>query len=346
MPGIDLNLDLPSLSDTLSTIVSKLVTAVSTIEDDLAEKVVPAEININSSLSMNGSALTNIGSLQMVSGAVPTTAGAMYYSGGEWFVRDATGLIQLTANGALNAASVGGIVGDYGGVNPAKVTYVDASGEYQFTEETGVFADLVCDDVVLKSATAGGSVRIGVDSTISTAKQIQIKSLPASGTGMLVYNSATSTLEDGSATTLTALGVTTLTVTNPIKHSDFTRQVPIIPGDTSSTTGTFTITVWKFVKTGAGNTNWIAPLVVDVGEKVKTVTVESISGATFTVNVRKYELGTVVSTGTNSGSGTVTTTAPTTGGVLGQNYATYDVQVTSTNAGMEIDRVTFTFERT
>lgn len=193
MPGVDLNLSLPSLSDPFSTILSKTLVALAAIEDDLAGKIVSSEIDINASLSMAGNALTSIGSLLLLGGNAPTAAGSVYYSNGEFYMIDATGVIQITSNGSLNTAAVGTIVGDYGGVNPARVSYNDASGEYRFTEDTGIWADLVADDLVLNGT--AGSVRFGVDASVTTARQFLVKDIPTSGVSCLVYDASTSTLE-------------------------------------------------------------------------------------------------------------------------------------------------------
>lgn len=222
MPGVDLNLDLPSVSDTLATIVSKLVTAVSTIADDLEAKVVPAEINVNTALGMNGSALTNLGSAQFVAGNPPTTAGSVYYNGGEFYAIDSTGTIRLTLNGALDAASIGGIGGDYGGANPANVTYDTASQEYRFKVNTTTWADLVCDDVVLMGAS--GSVRLSCDSGITIARQINVNELPASGISMLTYDASTSRLADAQTVRATnVVKATIVDVTGNIRHAERTN---------------------------------------------------------------------------------------------------------------------------
>jgi hypothetical protein len=210
MPGVDLNLDLPSLSDNLSDIVSKIVIALAAIEDDLADDVTPSEFNVNTALSLAGNTLTNAGSVLLVSGNVPSAAGSIYYDSGEFYAIDSTGVIQLTDAGNLNAASLGTIGGDFGGANPAQVTYDDASGEYRFTEDTGVYADLVADDVVLMGAS--GSVRLGVAAGITTARQFLFDDLPTSGITLLAYDSATSTVEDAGNVTLDV----DITTTGPV----------------------------------------------------------------------------------------------------------------------------------
>ncbi len=281
MPGVDLDLDLPSLSDTLSTIVSKTAVALAAIEDDLAGMVVPSEMDINTELPLGGNALTEVGSVQLVAGNAPSSAGSIYYASGEFFVRDSTGLIQLTAAGALNTASVGGIVGDYGGANPARVTYNDASGEYRFTEDTGVWADLVADDVVLQGS--AGSVRFGVDSAITTARQFLVKTLPSSGTSLLVYNAATSTLEDGAVTVISG----TPTFSTDIKHSFLrVRRVPLHNGYISA--GSATV-VLQAVTTGATAT-WQQTCGLNKGDRPQSVKLHLGKTTAGTTTVTLYRV--------------------------------------------------------
>lgn len=237
MPGVNLNLSLPSLSDNLATIVSKTATALSAIQNDLTPKVTAGEININAALPFNGNAATGLGSIQLATGNTPTAAGSVYYLNGEFYCIDSTGTIQLTANGSLNASGFGAIVGDYGGVNPARVTYVAASSQYQFTSSAGVWADLVARSIILEGS--AGTVQLGVDAAINTARVANFKSLPTSGVSVLVYNAATSTIEDGGVTQVSNALVSTASIkASALKFSTQVRVViPACDGMTFSGTG-------------------------------------------------------------------------------------------------------------
>ncbi len=197
MPGLDLNLDLPTLADTFADIVSKLVVAIDAIETDLAARVTAGELDITTALSMGGAPLINVGGVRL-NGGVSTTVGTIYMDGADLHVVTALGDVQLTAGGAIDVAALGTIGGDYGGANPAAVVYDDTSGEYRFTEETSVWADLVADDLVLHGT--AGSVRLGVDDALTGAKTVLFKALPASGVSGMVYNVATTGIEDGAVT--------------------------------------------------------------------------------------------------------------------------------------------------
>jgi hypothetical protein len=198
MPGTDLNLDLPDLEDQFAVIVSKLVTALAAIEDDLAEKVVPAEFNVNTAMSFNGNALTNVGSLKMVMGNPSDVPGTLYYQDGEWYMVDSTGVIQVTSNGALKVTGTGGIGGDYGSGN--EELYYDVSTQtYHFTSSPGVYGDVKADDVVLTGS--AGTLRLQVDAALTGDRVFSFKTLNSSGTHFLVYNATTSTVETLASTT-------------------------------------------------------------------------------------------------------------------------------------------------
>lgn len=138
MPGIDLNLDLPDVTDTMAVMVAKTKICLAAIEDDLANQVVVSEMSFNATLPLNGSAITGLGYSTYVAGNVPTAAGSIYYSAGEFYAIDSTGPVLLTNLGAIAIASVKGIGGDYGASsNSALVFYDNASGEYRFFSGNG-----------------------------------------------------------------------------------------------------------------------------------------------------------------------------------------------------------------
>jgi hypothetical protein len=243
MIGTDLNLTLPDLAETMAENVARIRTALSSIEDSIATPATPAALNITSAIDMRGNSLTDVASLVFTSGNASGTPGTLFYYDGDWYVVDAVGMIQLTDGGQLNAASVGGIQGDYGGVNPAAVTFVDASAQYQFTHDTGEYADVVVRDVILQGL--AGTVTLHVDNTLTGDRDINFKTLPASGKSLLVYDAATSTLEDNDVTRVTNdVLVTDLDANGNIEAATFSvdadRILTIPPSAAVSSTATHT----------------------------------------------------------------------------------------------------------
>lgn len=221
MPGVDLNLDLPTGSDTMADVVSKTATALAAIEADLAADVVSSEIDINAALSFAGNSALDVGSLHLVAGNPPSAVGSLYYSSdGEFYLITAAGTVQVTASGSLDLAGTGGIVGDYG-LGPESVAYDNASGEYRFKEDTSIWADIVADDLVLMGS--AGSVRFSVDAAITSARQINVKDLPAAGVSALVYDASDSSLKRSDVTRITNdLKATILDISGNLRHGERT----------------------------------------------------------------------------------------------------------------------------
>jgi len=202
MPGVVLDLDLPAASDTMADFRAKLVVALEAIAADLEPRITAGQLDITTALSIGGAPLYNVGGLRLVGGE-STVAGTLYIGDDdELYVHTEAGAVQITLNGALDISSLGTIGGDFGGVNPAAVTYDDLSGEFRFTESPGQWADLVADDVVLRGA--NGTVRLGLHPTFGTSSSFLFSSLPTVGIGGLAYDSSTSSLVDASSIRETA----------------------------------------------------------------------------------------------------------------------------------------------
>jgi hypothetical protein len=356
MIGTDLNLVLPSLSESMATNISRIATALSQIEDSIAQKATPAALDINAPLDMQGNALTNTTSVQLLPGNVPSTAGSIYYYNGEFYLIDGTGTIQLTANGALNAASVGGIGGDYGGVNPAAVVFDDASGEYRFTEDnTPTWADLKAQDVILMQNGGTGYVRLGVDAAITAGRTFYFKSLPSSGASMLVYNASTSTLEDGAATRATGTQLfTAIDATSTVKGADFKHSDVEMPlshiGHSEFANGGSAVQrphqAWR--STGSGTWTFMQHLPLKVGDRVKSVTVRLAKTSTVLARIYIYKWDgttlTQVATNTTASSSTVELTATVGTPVAIVSGEHWYVQVEWSD-GHTMDKLRATFDR-
>src|ERR1043165_3553208 len=190
MIGTDLNLDLPSLSDTLVVAMGKVIQCFSDIEDSIADKATPAGLDITTSLSFGGNPITSLGYATFADGNNPTAAGSAYYDSGDFYLFTAAGAVRLTASGGVNAAGIGGIGGDYGGANPALVEYDDAPGEFIFTEDTGVYADLVCDDVVLWNNAGTFKTRLTAHPTLAASYTVTLPAAVPSETTQVRMDSS------------------------------------------------------------------------------------------------------------------------------------------------------------
>src|SRR5690349_12466118 len=123
MIGTDPGLDLPALSDTMAQMVAKTRQALADLADSIADKATPAAININSALSFQGNQATNVASVTLVDGGFATGEGSIYYHNGSFYAVDGSAAVKLTDSGNINITATGAIGGDYGGGNPATVTF-------------------------------------------------------------------------------------------------------------------------------------------------------------------------------------------------------------------------------
>jgi hypothetical protein len=296
MIGTDLNLDLPTLSDTYSVALAKTTTALQEIEDSIADKATAAALNITTALSFNGNHLTDVGGVLLVAGNTPTSAGSLYYTDGKFYLRDATGIIQLTSAGAINVAGVGGIGGDYGGSNPASVVFDDASGEFRFTEEAGVYADVRVDDVILVGTS--GTVRLGVDPVLSGNRTVLFEALPSSGVSMMVYDASDSSIKDGAITRCTGTQLFTginasadLTVGGDFKHADRSRMLPLTGAEIKTSTGTgMNVTALQVSNVSAGPVGaWWQTLPLRMGDRIKSFVVLVNKPTTSSLSVKLHK---------------------------------------------------------
>lgn len=240
MPGTDLNLDLPTLADTMADVVAKLVIAVETIETDLEPRITAGELDINTELSLGGAPLTNAGGVRLTGGATDVE-GSIFEEDGDFFMVTGAGVVRITQDGGINVASAGIIGGDYGSGNPAALNYDDGAGAFDFSEDPSVWADVRVNDVVLNNQTTSGKVTLHVDDAITTARSINVKTLPASGVSALVYVAATSTLETADTARVTAdLKVTNVDATGTTALAATSTAALTVAGN-ASVSGNMTV---------------------------------------------------------------------------------------------------------
>lgn len=252
MPGIDLNLPIPSLSDTQTIVVTKVAQALTAIDTDLAAPVLASEISITTGLEFNGNPALNVGYVTFGGGTPGATIpGAIFYNNGNWFLVDGTATIQITSAGALNLTLNGGIGGDYAAVS-ALLSYDNAGTRYRFFGAGGTpLVDLDARKLALNGTSA--IVTFGVDNALIANKTINIKSLPAANVGLLAYDAAANALVDGSTVAITASPTFTNAVTfngnitvngniqanGQIKHGTYSKEISLTAAPGLSTGVTY-----------------------------------------------------------------------------------------------------------
>lgn len=123
----------------------------------LGKQITPAGININQTFQMNSNQISEIASLALDNlVSQPSSANLVYEYAGELYFNDANAnQVQLTSGGTINVASVGTISGDYGGSNPANVSFSNLTETYLFTKSPGETGSIACGPVFIYQNTAG-----------------------------------------------------------------------------------------------------------------------------------------------------------------------------------------------
>lgn len=359
MPGIDLNLPIPSLSDTQTQVVTKTAQALFAVNADLAAKVVTSEIDINANLPINGFGLTNVGSAQFATSTPITTPGTIFYYNGEWFVVDSTNVVQLTSNGGINLAVVGAIGGDYTSAN-ALVSYDSANSRYRFFGSGATsLVDLDARYIVANATGAAGKVTFGADSALATNIAFNVKSVPAAAIGILGYDASVGAVVDGSTITAATSFTNNITFTNTVtfngltKHTTWSTEIPMFVGEETQTN----------VQTGAGQLTGVvsanpsiwssSPLgicglrVNDVVQSI-VVRITKASAALATVSIFKRAAGGSTTAvplnagNTSTATGAVDITATVTTPTAIASRERWWVQIAFTNASVTAATVNWT----
>lgn len=308
MPGSPLAIQYPVTGDSTKDVLTKFSDNFQVLETDLEAKVTQADIEIGGALEMHDHPLTEVGSLLMTDNiGASSVAGTLMYATGKWYVADAVGAIQLTdGSGGISASGVGGIGGDYGGTEPALVSYSAIDSTYSFTTDPGVYADVNMLSVTFP--TAGGSLTLVPDAALTGAKTITISAPPASGTGMLTLTSAGVMEADAAVTnaqTFSDVTVTDLTATNLLRPA-LTRAIPLVHLEWTNAAPTVTRAYGR-VTTITALTEFLIPIELEVGEKLTNISCYvTRSGTAGTVTLRAFKVSTA---GTVSHLGAAVTSA-------------------------------------
>lgn len=147
---------------------TQLNTAFTTVDshDHSSGKGVPirtAGIAIDADFSINGFNLNASRALRMSNNgsalSLPADLTCLYAAGGNLYYNNSTGQqVQITAGGALNASSIGGIGGDYA-TSTASVFYTSSTTTFTFLQDTNKYAFL---DVGATTIRASGTSPNGV----------------------------------------------------------------------------------------------------------------------------------------------------------------------------------------
>lgn len=308
MPGQLLDITYPAIGDPIASALGDLIAALQTMQADLEPKIIPSEFDWNIDISAQGHALTHVSKVQLENQA--TTAGHatgdIFFSAGNFYIQTSSGLVQITSGGTINAAGLGGIVGDYGGSNPARVTYVDASGWYVFTDDTNDWSSIQVDDVLLRST--GAFVTLGTQAIGSATWNFGAN--PGAGTTFVTMDSAGNIGATDSIThDITTSGKVTLTGSSDLAYPDRTCVVPAVMHTNEFGACTNDLVAAAGVLCGTGPARYRSQLFgLWVGHRLKSVTARFIktTGGTASLTVYKSTTGAITPAAVSPAANTTT----------------------------------------
>jgi len=172
---------------TINLILQEIVDRLSAKVPTSSISAADADVNMNSAWSLTDALGLTLATLLAAPSGAPFGRLARY--GGNLYYVDASGAVQITSGAGLNASGIGGLGGDYGGANPARLNFVDSTGLYEFYEDpsgsdwAGIKAEYA--DIV------NGAFRSRIDSqaTLDSIFSLPPDS-PASGRSLVSISSA------------------------------------------------------------------------------------------------------------------------------------------------------------
>jgi hypothetical protein len=271
----------------------------------LSAKVPFSSLSNNSNLDLNGQSLLNAAYVTLVNESVSPVASpanrATSYSGDFWWVSP-SGAVQITTGNKLNASSIAGINGDYGGVNPASVYFDSATAQYRFYSN---FSTSTWGELRARKLNIAAGATSSVSATLAFGGSSNYTlTLPAAvpATQKLVQMDASGNLT--ASGTLASGEHITLQGTGDYKHGD--KKLCWSP-----TSGNVTCTVGTYVTgTGGDEPSWTlsAAGVVyfldfrfKVGDRIKSIQLYETDAGTASTYLTTIGSGTRATTNTTPG---------------------------------------------
>jgi hypothetical protein len=335
--GSALNATPPLLTDLESVATAKIVDTFSRLIAAVESTVPVAAITFaGSALDLQGGGLTNASYMQLLNQSVaPTVAGSVYAIGGDLYFLSGVGAVRITAGGAIDSGSIGGIVGDYGGVNPARVTYIDAEGAYEFTQDPGVVASVRAGEYQIKNGASTMTLRAtGAGTWTFPAPPAALALMAVQSNGNITVTNALPTIQPtfGNTTVTGVLTVSTGTIHHPTKSAaatwnEFSKMG--FAGGFAPTYGFATITssyATRYIATANGDgVGWSPPIAE--GSRLRAIDARLLASDTFNyLEVR------IVNVSTGAITVLLSVTNSATVGILSVGYSLPDYTLVSGDA--------------
>lgn len=291
------------------TAATKIVNALNTLIGAVEGSVPMSAVAWGADKTASGYGLYGVGYLGLnQQGAAGATAGRIENVNGDLYWVSAAGAVQITDGSGLNAAGIGGIGGDYGGTDPALVSYSDASSLYEFTTDPGVYAHVKVNQLWITGA------GIGLLKLDSAATGTQTWTFPAALPGVasvLTVDAAGAVVASNTlAQDLTLNAHLTIGAGKVIKHPEKTIQLSTY--DFLQSSGTITPNAnGGVVGTNGANGVWqLGGL--EVGTRIKAIKIRYNGADAVAKNLWLYKyvdgVQTLIDSTTAASAGVITIT--------------------------------------
>jgi hypothetical protein len=258
---------------------TQISAALQALVDAVEAKVGSAGIEIDADLSAGGYELIDVGAARLASKGSSLTGSThtrkVYVVSGELYYTDGNGdAIKLTDGGALNAASVAGFTGDYGGADPAAAHFSRANLRYTLFEASGKRADLDVAELLLrqKSVENPNAITIKSPNALASAYALTLPgALPGSTSLLRVTNAGVIQASRDVAIDSVTSAITfsdDVTLGAEIKHGDRTLVLSPAGAATLNASYQYDGDYWGAAQQESRVT---IPVPLRVGDRIKTV---------------------------------------------------------------------------
>lgn len=318
------------------TFAVQINAAIAEIRATVDAKVTPAGIDINADLSFLSGitrfAATDVERIAFDNKGAPIAAAtfptAVFVSGGDLFFNDASARqVQITAGGAVNVSTTGGITGAGYGTGGVELNYDSGTNSYRFRSGVGTdsFAAIECDDVILRDG-SGNTCRF-VAPAMAANYTLTVPAAVPGSTSLIQMDAAgaltaSNALAVNQSITTSGTGGIVIGGTGDYKRGQKVSKLSLISGYQESgtnavkqTSGGITNGRISFTTPTTGN-DWVVPIPrLQEGERIISVRArvnENLSGGNQRITLqlrRSAATSSVLATQNTSGSGVQDITA-------------------------------------
>jgi hypothetical protein len=194
-------LDLPIVEETLSpdwaTMLNEALEKIDA-HDHTSNKglSIPASaIDIEVDLSFKNNSLLDVESIELKNNSTQiSTDSSLYEFNDELYFNDGNGnCVKLTEAGSINVAAAGGINGDYGGAEPATVSFSKSTNIYDFKKDSGTYSCIQVENVIYNSTPSFTDLTISNELLVKNDLKLES---PGAGTKTISLSAPTGLVSD------------------------------------------------------------------------------------------------------------------------------------------------------